>query len=70
MLGRIDANSPVYMEPLYAQPASLSHISSVNDGDLSMLHADSPIRHLIDPLLKGLGDPGVLVDVHHLRLLD
>jgi hypothetical protein len=30
----------------------------------------SPICHLVDPLLEGLGDPGVLTDIHHLRLLD
>ena len=35
-----------------------------------MLRATSPIRHLVDPLLEGLGDPGVLADVHRLRLLD
>ena len=70
ILGRLDANSPVYAEPLYARPATLSHIAGVDDGDLSMLHAMSPIRHLVYPLLKGLGDPGVLTDVHRLHLLD
>ena len=35
-----------------------------------MLRATSPIRHIVDPLLEGLGDPGVLADVHRLRLLD
>ena len=35
-----------------------------------MLCATSPIRHLVDPILEGLGDPGVLTDVHQLRLLD
>ena len=48
----------------------LSHIAGVDDGDLGMLRATSPIRHLVDPLLEGLGDPGVLADVHQLRLLD
>ena len=70
ILGRLDANSPVYAEPLYARPAALSHIAGVDDGDLSMLRATSPIRHLVDPLLEGLGDPGVLADVHRLRLID
>ena len=70
ILGRLDANSPVYAEPLYAHPAVLSHIAGVDDGDLSMLWATSPIHHLVDPLLKGLGDPGVLADVHRLRLID
>ena len=70
ILGRLDANSPVYAELLYARPAALSHIARVDDGDLGMLHATSPIHHLVDPLLEGLGDPGVLADVHQLRLLD
>jgi hypothetical protein len=35
-----------------------------------MLRATSPIRHLVDPLLEGLGDLGVLADVHRLCLLD
>ena len=70
ILGRLDANSPVYAEPLYARLTALSHIAGVDDGDLSMLHATSPIRHLVDPLLEGLGDPRVLADVHRLRLLD
>ena len=35
-----------------------------------MLHTMSPIRHLVDPLLEGLSDPGVLADVHRLHLLD
>ena len=48
----------------------LSHIAGVDDGDLSMLCATSPIRHLVDPLLKGLSDPEVLADVHRLHLLD
>ena len=69
-MGRSDANSPVYAEPLYARPAALSHIARVDDGDLGMLRATSPIRHLVDPLLEGLGDLGVLADVHRLRLLD
>ena len=69
-MGRLDANSPVYAEPLYARPAALSHIAGVDDGDLGMLRATSPIRHLVDPLLEGLGDPGVLADVHQLCLLD
>ena len=60
----------MYAEPLHARPAALSHIAGVDDGDLSMLRATSPIRHLVDPLLEGLGDPGVLADVHRLRLLD
>ena len=60
----------MYAEPLYARPATLSHIAGVDDGDLGMLHATSPIHHLVDPLLEGLGDPGVLADVHRLRLLD
>ena len=70
ILGRLDANSPVYAELLYAHPAPLSHIVGVDDGDLGMLHATSPIHHLVDPLLEGLGDPGVLADVHRLHLLD
>ena len=70
ILGRLDANSPVYAEPLYACPATLSHIMGVDNGDLSMLRTTSPIHHLVDPILKGLGDPGVLAEVHHLRLLD
>ena len=70
ILGQLNANSPVYAKPLYARPAMLSHITGVDDGDLSMLHATSPIHHLVDPLLKGLGDPGVLADVHCLHLLD
>ena len=64
ILGRLDANSPVYAELLYARPAG------VDDGDLGMLRATSPIHHLVDPLLEGLGDPGVLTDVHRLCLLD
>ena len=60
----------MYTKPLYARPAALSHITGVDDGDLSMLRATSPIRHLVDPLLEGLGDPGVLADVHRLCLLD
>ena len=60
----------MYAEPLYARPAALSYIAGVDDGDLGMLRATSPIRHLVDPLLEGLGDPGVLADVHWLRLLD
>ena len=60
----------MYAEPLYARPAALSHIAGVDDGDLSMLCAMSPICHLVDPLLEGLGNPGVLADVHRLRLLD
>ena len=63
-MGQLDANSPVYAEPLYACPAALSHIAGVDDGDLGMLRATSPIRHIVDPLLEGLGDPGVLADVH------
>ena len=51
ILGRLDANSPVYAKPLYAHPAVLSHIAGVDDGDLGMLHTTSPIRHLVDPLL-------------------
>ena len=35
-----------------------------------MLCATSPIHHLVDPLLEGLGDPGVLADIHCLHLLD
>ena len=69
-MGRLDANSPVYAKPLYTRPAALSHIAGVDDGDLSMLHTMSPIRHLVDPLLEGLGNPGVLADVHRLHLLD
>ena len=64
ILGRLDANSPVYAEPLYARPAALSHITGVDDGDLGMLRATSPIRHLVDPILEGLSDPGVLADIH------
>ena len=60
----------MYAEPLYARPTALSHIARVDDGDLGMLCATSPIRHLVDPILEGLGDPGVLADVHRLRLLD
>ena len=60
----------MYAEPLYARPTALSHIAGVDDGDLSMLRATSPIRYLVDPLLEGLGDLGVLADVHRLRLLD
>ena len=60
----------MYAEPLHARPAALSHIAGVDDGDLGMLHATSPICHLVDPILEGLGDPGVLADVHRLRLLD
>ena len=70
ILGRLDTNSPVYTEPLHAHPAALSHIAGVDDGDLGMLRATSPIRHLVDPLLEGLGDLGVLADVHRLHLLD
>ena len=55
---------------MYACPTSLSHITRVDDGDLGMLRATSPIRHLVDPLLKGLGDLGVLTNVHCLHLLD
>ena len=43
ILGRLDANSPVYAELLYARPAALSHIAGVDDGDLSMLCATSPV---------------------------
>ena len=60
----------MYAEPLYARPTALSHIAGVDDGDLGMLRATSPICHLVDPLLEGLGDPGVLADVHQLCLLD
>ena len=60
----------MYAEPLYARPTALSHIAGVDDGDLGMLRATSPIRHLVDPILESLGDPGVLADVHRLRLLD
>ena len=60
----------MYAELLYARPATLSHIVGVDDGDLSMLHTMSPIRHLVDPLLEGLSDPGVLANVHCLCLLD
>ena len=60
----------MYAEPLYAHPAVLSHITGVDDGDLGMLRATSPIRHLVDPILEGLGNPGVLADVHRLHLLD
>ena len=70
ILGRLNANSPVYAKPLYACPTSLSHIAGVDNGDLSMLRATSPICHLVDPLLEGLGNPGVLADVHCLHLLD
>ena len=70
ILGRSDANSPVYTELLYAHPAALSHITGVDDGDLGMLRTTSPISHLVDPLLKGLSDPGVLANVHRLQLLD
>jgi hypothetical protein len=35
-----------------------------------MLHAMSPICHLVDPLLEGLSDPGILTDIHCLHLLD
>ena len=42
----------------------------VDDGDLSMLRTMSSIHHLVDSLLEGLGDPGVLADIHHLCLLD
>ena len=70
ILGRLDANSPVYAKPLYAHPATLSHIVGVNDGDLGMLCAMFPIHHLVDPLLKGLGNLGVLANIHRLHLLD
>ena len=70
ILERLDANSPVYAKPLYARPASLSHIMGVDDGDLSMLCTTSPICHLVDPLLEGLSDLGVLANVHRLHLLD
>ena len=70
ILGRLDANSPVYAEPLYAHPAALSHITGVDNGDLGMLCTTSPICHLVDPFLEGLSNPGVLTDVHRLRLLD
>ena len=69
-MGRLDANSPVYAEPLYTRPTTLSHIAGVDDGDLGMLHATSPIRHLVDPLLEGLSNLGVLANVHQLCLLD
>ena len=60
----------MYAELLYAHPAALSHIAGVDDGDLGMLRATSPIRHLVDPLLEGLSNPGVLADVHRLCLID
>ena len=60
----------MYAKLLYACPTTLSHIAGVNNGDLSMLCATSPICHLVDPLLEGLSDPGVLANIHHLHLLD
>ena len=50
----------MYAKLLYARPAPLSHIAGVDDGDLGMLCATSPICHLVDPLLEGLSDPDVM----------
>lgn len=35
-----------------------------------MLQATSPIHHLVDPLIEGLSNLGVVTNVHHLCLLD
>ena len=70
VFGRTNFISPIYVEPLHTRAAWHFTNPAINDADHSLLVADHPRRGQIDAAILLLDDPGVMAEVHRLRMLD
>jgi len=68
--GTSGKNKPIYATPLHARafPTPNYHRPGIKDTDLYIFHPSSASRTIVDDALYHLGDPGVIADVHTLRI--
>jgi len=68
--GTSGKNKPIYAAPLHACafPTPNYRRPGIKDTDLYIFHPSSTSRTIVDDALYHLGDPGVIADVHTLRV--